>query len=78
MGGMSFGIQNISRKCMWFISEQADEWGWVWTYPECHGATFTQDPGQLWPHFLIIEPMRGLGYITRTQFSKPNPNKNRA
>ena len=46
--------------------------GQVWTYPEHDSTTFTQDPGCLWPHFLIIEPMCGLSYITRTQLSQPN------
>ena len=46
--------------------------GQVWTYPEYDSTTFTQDPGCLWPHFLIIEPMCGLSYITRTQLSQPN------
>ena len=47
----------------------------IWTYLEYHGTTFTQDPGRLWPHSLIIEPMHGLRYITKTQLSKRNPNE---
>ena len=60
---------------MYKMSADKFKSGQVWTYPEYRGTTFAQDPGRLWPHFLIIEPMRGLSYITRTQLSKPNRNK---
>ena len=69
-------LENIS---MLWVDKQTSKFkfGQVWTYPEYDSTTLTQDPGRLWPHFLIIEPilMRGLSYITRTQLSKPNRNK---
>ena len=65
-------LGNVS---MWWVRTSKFKSRQVWTYPEYRGTTFTRDHGRLWPHFLIIEPMRGLSYITRTQLSKPNRNK---
>ena len=64
-------LENVS---MLWVDKRTSKFksGQVWTYAEYDSTTFTQDPGCLWPHFLIIEPMRGLSYITRTQLSQPN------